>query len=800
MAVSEDTRTFLVGPAGNVVQPLNEEEAVKFRHMGFEPASETQISREAVRAQFDKWYNAPVAGAVGVMEGIPGATSALMGVLPEGMQQNVAGQMQGLADAFPTTTLGGNIAGTVGTAVLGGEALAGAAAMTGAVPGTAWQAAARLGSAAVRGGIENAAMGVGYRADANALAHAMDPAGQEKLHSALGADTLTDFAIGAAVAGAAGPLGQAFKKVGKALDLFGDRNMLEAAVGAENMASLVEQGKATKVGQFMKDRGLFGVKPTVARVKTAKMLAELGPQFNKIKEAASVPLSVDDAQSMFQNLHENLGGIELPELQKMQRRVRVLADTEEFDKLARERTVTDARVPVVSGESEVVEEGTDVQWPWPPGYVEETAVNGPPTKVKLSPFEEETKVKSQRIPAEYADTKVQEMDPTRISPPPSGMSSPPNNITVGRLHQLRDSIDGMIDWEDVAAPRNAKLNSARETVDNYLRRLLDQNDAVTGGALAGKWRAVNEQYNMASLVNSYLKTRGAQAAGDNWWQKPAMLAGGAALAALGAGHVAGDIKKGVAVAGALYAAYKTGKVGYIAQKLSGVFNQVGGRMVDAVEHGMYGLGPWTYGEEPANATNYELKMNQTRYVAGRSEEAVANMSKALEAGGYPAEFVDSIVQRQVAISTYLAQFAPKSPFSGNLAPYPWTPSEEARDKWAELYNTAHDVSHALADPTPEKIAIAQTFYPAILDAARQATIAVLSTTPDVPMETRIWASRLLGQPVEPLLQPINYMILSSARQAVEQEQAAAAQAPASGQGDSDMVKNEMTATERLQNR
>jgi hypothetical protein len=366
--------------------------------------------------------------------------------------------------------------------------------------------------------------------------------------------------------------------------------------------------------------------------------------------------------------------------------------------------------------------------------------------------------------------------------------------TVGRLHNLRDSLDSKINWKNLDHPYNAKLNEARGVVDNYLNNLFDMNDMAQGGALANEWKAVNNEFSMANLVKDSLGKANAVKEGSSWWKGPASFMLGSSLGHAGAKLVGAGI--------GMAEAYKGGRFGYLANKLGQVFQQTSKGMAHAVEHGFYGLGPYVAGQRPADASSYELKAAQLRHIASNTPDAMEKMGTALLEQGYPQEVSDQLVQRQVQVAQYLINKAPKSPYPGLVSAAPWSASEDDRAHWSDLYNTAHDVRHWIADPSPDKTEIAQLAYPGLVQRTRDIVGEQMATLNDIPMESRVWASNILQAPAEPLMNPQMFAILSMARQADDQpEQGDTPKPRAASSGlDGDMASSEQTGFERLQNR
>lgn len=374
-------------------------------------------------------------------------------------------------------------------------------------------------------------------------------------------------------------------------------------------------------------------------------------------------------------------------------------------------------------------------------------------------------------------------------------------IGLQELQNLRQKLGNAIDWsaglgDQKNMSRMAAYNAINQTVDGFL----EQRAGAAAGSMEtlNQWKLANHNYSNAVLVTSNI-AKGPKSV--SWFEKSlngALGYGGTAAAFTGHGAaaaVAGTVK----AAQKLHAMYNDGKLGYVANALGRVFKDTSDRLAEAVEHGYYGLGPWAKGEAPATHDNYDIKSAQVRFSAGNPQETMSNVSEALSKAGYPQPFVDPMLRRKMAIDQHLAIALPKSPYVGSPTPMQWRPDDHAKQQWLELYNTAHDPTHWIANPSNANSMIAEIAYPDLVKRTRDIVMEHIANHQDAPMESRIWASRILQAPVEPMLNAGTALVYMKALQvgAGQPVQVPPSPNPA-GKLDQDMISSDSTKLEQLQ--
>lgn len=237
------------------------------------------IGRDVAHArllkQYSGWSSTLAATGLGFVHGVPLADAAIEGVLPEGAGKAYAETSRTYAEANPFATGVGTFGGgAVGLGLAAaalpevGAAEIGAAGLEAGAEGTAEYTAAasaarealaqraeasyaaktlggkalqHAGEAAQSGAI-NAGVGAANQIDENALNHALDPEGHEKLQMSMGG-LLADFALGAGAHVGLTGVGKIFKGAGHGIEY------VAGQIRGKGLAAEAEAGAATGLGE-----------------------------------------------------------------------------------------------------------------------------------------------------------------------------------------------------------------------------------------------------------------------------------------------------------------------------------------------------------------------------------------------------------------------------------------------------------------------------------------------------------------------------------------------------------------------
>jgi hypothetical protein len=92
-----------------------------------------------------------------------------------------------------------------------------------------------------------------------------------------------------------------------------------------------------------------------------------------------------------------------------------------------------------------------------------------------------------------------------------------------------------------------------------------------------------------------------------------------------------------------------------------------------------------------------------------------------------------------------------------------------------------DPKYAIAHPTSANLAVLQKFYPSLFDDTQQAVLKQVQNNPNLPLDSKLWASRILGRPISPSATHMFYTVLTAARQTSAKAEAQGAQTGGGGQ-------------------
>lgn len=258
---------------GNVVTANNAKESERYSLMGFRTAQVGDIRREEIRKVYDNWYGAAATFGNGVLDAIPFAqtaiTSGVNALQGDEAAREYAEQHDTMKQVNPISSVAGNLAGS--------------GALLGMMPGLPGVTTTTTLGAVAEGAAVNVALGAANAVDRAALAHAIQPGGEEKVFAHLAGDLLFDGLVGAGFAG----LGSAFKAAGNWTENFANKQFRQSLVDAKTYAQYVQQGRATEFGATLDRYAVWGDAPAAVQAKIAPEIENLGQAFNVMKERMS---------------------------------------------------------------------------------------------------------------------------------------------------------------------------------------------------------------------------------------------------------------------------------------------------------------------------------------------------------------------------------------------------------------------------------------------------------------------------------------------------------------------------------
>jgi hypothetical protein len=286
--------TDLVSPEGQVVTAKTPDEHRKYAYMGYKPATVADIKEHEIRQVYDNWAGAATAFGRGVMHGLPlfdTATSTLLAATQGGQAaSDWAAEGAVLSEVHPAMSALGQLQGAA-TVALGAGIGAGATTLEQVVTGVAG----------------NVAMGAANTIDRAALAHAIQPGGEEKILAHFGTDVLFDAIVGAAI-----PLGSAGvsalgRKLGGLTQIFADSQLQKQVFDAKALNTLTQQGRSTQLGSAMDQFELWGLSPSQVTAKIAPKLEQLTTEYKILQSSVTAKLAPTRGAQMVDEVGSILG-------------------------------------------------------------------------------------------------------------------------------------------------------------------------------------------------------------------------------------------------------------------------------------------------------------------------------------------------------------------------------------------------------------------------------------------------------------------------------------------------------------
>lgn len=345
-------------------------------------------------------------------------------------------------------------------------------------------------------------------------------------------------------------------------------------------------------------------------------------------------------------------------------------------------------------------------------------------------------------------------------------------MDIEKLHQLRDKLDEMIDWNNPFKGKNATLNEARNIVNDFTNDLLKTNDP--SGAFANQWVATNNEYHILKQLQTAVVDKQTQIAERGSLQKIAKD-----WSAVGAVHLmTGGMVNGAAIkvamktADVMKTAWQDGKIGQMGKILASGFLETENKFAKVINSKMirtatgYQIGHnehlLTDSSDLAKTTREQLAFHEA--ALNDPMESIGMLGTNLVNAGMPEELVMANLSRFQAATAFIYNERPKSPFAGTtIAPQEWTPDQSSMYKWLEQIDTLRYPELGIDDPSAHRLRVLEAVYPELLNRTRAIISDAVATNPDLSMEAQVWASKILKAPAHPLMHPTNYAIFAKAR-------------------------------------
>lgn len=743
----------LVSPYDQRVYNITQAAEAQYKRMGFVPPSEAQVRSEGILRTYEHgWKHKAAALGEGIIQGVPGATTLASKVLPtstfQGLEQDTALNQQ----ANPYWNVGGRVLGGVGT----------------------------VAAISATGGALGGALGLGAAASAEGLA------GGAELGSALLGETGA-AAAGGATMGAEGAIPYVAGEAGVDAATLGSEGVIPKAA---NLGKVAAPSFGQYVGSVAKGvaenaaiGGVFRAGEGADSAAMAHALDPNGQEHLSYGLKSALDDFIDGAESgakwgaafeglgaAFKTAANKLGPVAQKQLerglldtQKLNQALQGVADTSVMQTV-RELKLTELDPKLVKGSVE-------------------SAVKGVEGRMNLF---KDALPDARMTNADHIAT--QDRLNALLSGTPSGQKFAKTfagaDATLQELQAYRRKLYDAVDYGRMDLPENRAFEQAGQVVKDSMLKLIEASEPGTApgqSALANEWNALDQRYHDLSIIQSSLKT----GKGGNlpWLAK---VAGVATAAKVGAGMV-GVPGVGTAIAGtvALVKSVEGFKrfvsdsnLGAVNQALAKGFDASAAGLGKAVEGGLYG-GYVAY-NKPDLAQNYpEAAAKVTAWMQDRTG-GVVNQRQALQNADVPASIATPLAKMSADKMDYLAQTMPRPPRTAPDIVTHSQPDLASQNKWLGKFRAMQDPKYAIAHPTASNLEVLQKFYPSLFDDTQQAVLKQVQNNPHLPLDAKLWASRILGRPITPTATHMFYTVLTAARQQSAQAEAQGAQTGGGG--------------------
>lgn len=756
----------LVSPYDQRVYTVDAQYADVYREQGFVPPSTAQVRSENILRNYEhSWRHKAAAVGEGLIQGVPGATTLASKLLPNDTFQSLQEDTALNQQANPYYNIGGRVLGGVGTVAAltaTGGAAAGALGLGGAAAGGTLAGGAELGGALLG---ETGAAAAGYGAE-GALSYAAGEAGVDA--AALGASE------GGAAANTLGKIaapswGQSVGTVGKSIaENAAIGGIFKAGEGSDNaaMAHALDPNGQEHLGYGWKSALTDFIDGAESGAAWGAAFEGLTPAF----KAAAGKLAPIAQKQLERGLFDT---------QKLNEALQGVSDTS-LMQTVRDLKLTELPAKRVQGSVD-------------------SALKGIEGRMNIfKDINQEARMTVQ----DHIATQGQ-LD-ALLAGTPSGQKFAKTfsgiDMNVQELQSMRRQLYDATNWSRMDLPENQAFAQAGQVLKQSIIKTLEAAEpGVEAGQsqLANEWSNLDEQYHNLSIIKSSLKT---QTKSNLPWLGGVL--GVATAAKLGAGAV-GLPGVGTAVAGsvALVKSVEAFRrfvsdtnLGTVNKQLARGFDLSAKGLSKAVDAGLYG-GYVAYNKQDLAQRYPETAAKLNAWMQDR-DGGVANLRQALDNARVPGSIAAPMANQAAAKADYLAQAMPRPP---RVAPDIVTHSQPdlvSQQKWLGKYRSMQDPKYAIAHPTASNLDVLQKFYPSIYADTQQAVLEQVRNNPNLPLDSKLWASKILGRPITPAATHMFYTVLTAARAQSDQ---AAAQATHSGSGAQKPVQSSGTRLDALQN-
>lgn len=374
---------------------------------------------------------------------------------------------------------------------------------------------------------------------------------------------------------------------------------------------------------------------------------------------------------------------------------------------------------------------------------------------------------------------TQGMDPTVARAALKGLD-PGKAASLGRLHDARQAVDKLADYEKAAGPYTRSLVAVRDRLNSSIDDLLT---ASGNGPRANAWRDANTLFRTSAAVKQGLAT--AEQEGSSFWKfavtGAGVAAGGAAANEVGASPTIGAGLGGLAggaVAAGVFTPGGRSKLGIKAMRaLSDVLHGFDNRAAAVVVQRLGGssAAPLAISEAALHVDHYDKVAPMLQMVSQNPQQTTTDYVAALEAHGVPGPVQDQLVAKQQLATQFLSSLTPQSPYAGGtVAPTRSQPTRQQKQMFMQGAEAIRDPIGALRNPTPTGLAAVKAVYPEVHADFQRVVGEHVAQRGNLSPKARKWAGQILGMPGDNMALPGPQQMLrqiDAMRQAAAQQQA-----------------------------
>lgn len=348
---------------------------------------------------------------------------------------------------------------------------------------------------------------------------------------------------------------------------------------------------------------------------------------------------------------------------------------------------------------------------------------------------------------------------------------PKNVMNPQALQDIRKNIYDMINFNNFGGrPLDTKLRDLGHAFGDEIKGLFTRADSSLGKQYAADWARKDELYSGALLLKSALRKGGDGLSLKGLLDK--VVSAGLIGAAVGStGFMGGPIAAGKASAS--FKAIQSVKAEHFV-----AFGRAMGHVVGQADVKLAKVLTSKLRNTPVLVRNYYSPGEYTQLAAKLSKigqdptAAASNINQALSTAGLPENMALDLTGKLHAQNMYLVNQLVHNTGPADMPTLAHGDPVKLR-KVVGQAKTMANPTHGLDNPTAANLEVLKKFYPQTLLTAQTAVYEQIRKNPRMSPQTKQWASRILGRPINNLSSPRFSTMLAQSRAASQQAAQAA---------------------------